>query len=146
MGLRSCRPNHWDHIAAYWAPAVGPIGHSVKDCTELFKIQCHPKSYYYDPMKGSLPFNQNMYDETDPSANKIKVGLIKEMAHLPVCPATKRAMNMTKKALIDEGYEVVDFDLTEMDYEIARDCLLGTVANSFVKYLADDFEKYGERV
>jgi len=87
-----------------------------------------------------------MYDEINPSVNKIKVGIIKEMAHLPVCPATKRAMNMAKQALIDEGYEVVDFDLTEMDYEIARDCLLGTVANSFVKYVAEDFENHGERI
>ena len=53
-----------------------------------------------------------MYNEIDPKNKKIKVGFIKESPHLPVCPATKRAMEMSRKALLKEGYELVDFDLT----------------------------------
>jgi Asp-tRNA(Asn)/Glu-tRNA(Gln) amidotransferase A subunit family amidase len=39
--------------------------------------------------------------------SKIKVGILKETPFLPVSKSTHRAMEITEKALKEEGYDVV---------------------------------------
>ena len=43
------------------------------------------------------------------------------MPFLPVCPAVKRAMDIAYDALEIAGYEIVDFELTEEDYNRGTD-------------------------
>ena len=48
--------------------------------------------------------------------SKIKVGILKETPFLPVSKSTLRAMDIAEKALIEEGYDVVKFDITEDEW------------------------------
>ena len=76
----------------------------------------------------------------------MKVGILKETPFLPVSDSVKRAMDMTRKSLEDEGYQVVDFDITPEEYALARNTLIAMVINGTVKDLVRDFEKTGERL
>ena len=78
--------------------------------------------------------------------SKIKVGILKETPFLPVSKSTLRAMDIAEKALIEEGYDVVKFDITEDEYSLARDSLIAMVINGTAKDLANDFNKNGERL
>lgn len=97
-------------------------------------------------MAGPQPFNQIMFDTVIEEKRNLKIGLISEMPHLPVCPATKRAMLMTKKALEEAGYEVVEVNINEIDYERGRDSIIGMITQFYVKYLDEDFTLSGERL
>ena len=55
-------------------------------------------------------------------------------------------MQLARKALEDQGYEVVDFDLTEGELELGRKYLVGMVANTSAPGLARDCEKQGENL
>jgi Asp-tRNA(Asn)/Glu-tRNA(Gln) amidotransferase A subunit family amidase len=74
------------------------------------------------------------------------VGILKETPFLPVSKSTTRAMNLAEKALRDEGYEVVPFDITPEEYALARDSLVAMVINGTAWDLCNDFEKNGERL
>lgn len=81
-----------------------------------------------------------MFDEALPSKDKkLKVGFVREMEYFPVSPAVRRAMDISKQALEDAGYEVVDFHLTEEDHKRANDHLMGVIANTSIKYFDLDF-------
>lgn len=53
---------------------------------------------------------------------------------------------MTRKALEEDGYEVVEFDITPEEYKIARSTLIALVINGTVCELVRDFYKNGERM
>ena len=78
--------------------------------------------------------------------SKIKVGILKDTPFLPVSKSTHRAMEITEKALKEEGYDVVKFDITPEEYSTARDSLVAMVVNGTAKDLANDFELQGERL
>jgi len=76
--------------------------------------------------------------------SKIKVGILKETPFLPVSNSTLRAMDLTEKALIDEGYDVVKFEITADEYSLARDSLVAMVINGTAWDLSNDFDQNGE--
>jgi Asp-tRNA(Asn)/Glu-tRNA(Gln) amidotransferase A subunit family amidase len=74
------------------------------------------------------------------------VGILKETPFLPVSESVKRAIDMTRKALEEDGYEVVEFDITPEEYSTARSTLIALVINGTVWELVRDFYKNGERM
>ena len=76
--------------------------------------------------------------------SKIKVGILKETPFLPVSNSTLRAMDLTEKALIEEGYIVVKFEITADEYSLARDSLVAMVINGTAWDLSNDFDQNGE--
>lgn len=76
--------------------------------------------------------------------SKIKVGILKETPFLPVSNSTLRAMDLTEKALIEEGYDVVKFEITADEYSLARDSLVAMVINGTAWDLSNDFDQNGE--
>lgn len=87
-----------------------------------------------------------MFEEMNQDKSKIKVGILKETPFLPVSKSTLRAMEITEKALKEEGYDVVPFDITPDEYSLARDSLVAMVVNGTACDLANDFNKQGERL
>ena len=63
----------------------------------------------------------------DPS--KIKVGILTETPFLPVSASVKRAIFLAKKALLNEGYQIVDVQWTPEEYAEGRNYLIGMVAS-----------------
>jgi Asp-tRNA(Asn)/Glu-tRNA(Gln) amidotransferase A subunit family amidase len=74
------------------------------------------------------------------------VGILKETPFLPVSDSVKRAIDMTRKALEEDGYEVVEFDITPEEFKTARSTLIALVINGTVWELVRDFYKNGERM
>lgn len=93
-----------------------------------------------------MPFRQDIFDEMSKDKFKIKVGILKETPFLPVSNSTLRAMDITEKALIDEGYEVVKFEITPDEYSLARDSLVAMVINGTAWDLGNDFNQNGEEL
>jgi Asp-tRNA(Asn)/Glu-tRNA(Gln) amidotransferase A subunit family amidase len=87
-----------------------------------------------------------MIDKIESDHSKIKVGILKETPFLPVSDTVKRAMQMTKKALEDDGYQVVEFEITPEEFAFARNTLIAMVINGTVWDLCKDFNKHGERL
>ena len=85
-----------------------------------------------------------MFDQTIQKNEKIKVGVVTEVPFLPVSPAVKRAIQISRKALEQAGYEVVDYPITQDDLDKAKNYLVAMIANLTVKYLAKDFHATGE--
>ena len=52
---------------------------------------------------------------------------------------------MAKKALQDEGYQIVEVTFSPEDYAAGRNLLIGMVASGAGPGLLDDFEKSGEQ-
>jgi Asp-tRNA(Asn)/Glu-tRNA(Gln) amidotransferase A subunit family amidase len=87
-----------------------------------------------------------MIDNIESDHSKIKVGILKETPFLPVSDTVKRAIDMTKKALEDEGYQVVEFEITPEEFAFSRNALIAMVINGTVWDLCKDFYKNGERL
>mgnify|MGYP006105374227 CR=1 FL=1 len=98
-----------------------------------------------DPFRAPISFNQKKIDEINADHSKIKVGMLKETPFLPVSDSVKRAMEITRKALEDDGYQVVDFEITQEQYAFARNTLIALVINGTVLELCNDFIRNGER-
>ena len=59
--------------------------------------------------------------------------------------SVKRAIDITRKALEEDGYQVVDFEITPKEYAVARNSLIAMVVNGTVWELCKDFYRNGER-
>jgi Asp-tRNA(Asn)/Glu-tRNA(Gln) amidotransferase A subunit family amidase len=73
-----------------------------------------------------------------------KIGMLVETPYLPVSKATKRAMSLARKALEDEGYQVVDINVDPKDYEEGRKLTIEIVCNMFAKEINRDAMISGE--
>jgi Asp-tRNA(Asn)/Glu-tRNA(Gln) amidotransferase A subunit family amidase len=76
-----------------------------------------------------------MFDATYSDPSKIKVGIHKDSASLPVCKATRRAVELARKALVEAGFEVVDVDFTPEELGEALVANLGTMCDLLPAYL-----------
>ena len=63
---------------------------------------------------------------------------------MPVSLSIKRAINLTKNALLKAGYEVEEFDISPEDWRAATDFFMGMVANGNAPLMIEDFAKEGE--
>lgn len=87
-----------------------------------------------------------MVSQVHANHSKIKVGMLIETPFLPVSDSVKRAINLTRKALVDEGYDVVDVNWTPEEFAEARNLLIGMVASGAGPGLVRDMDKSGERL
>jgi Asp-tRNA(Asn)/Glu-tRNA(Gln) amidotransferase A subunit family amidase len=76
--------------------------------------------------------------------SKPKVGILIETPILQVSKSVKRALSITRKALQEQGFEVVDVQITPEEYAEGRDLLIGMVATGGGPGTMRDFERSGE--
>jgi len=50
---------------------------------------------------------------------------LEETPFLPVSESVKRAMRKAKAALVQQGYRVVDFNITPEEFSTPRNCIMG---------------------
>jgi Asp-tRNA(Asn)/Glu-tRNA(Gln) amidotransferase A subunit family amidase len=74
----------------------------------------------------------------------MKVGILTETPYLPVSKAVKRAMSISRKALIKAGYQVVDINVDPKDYAEGRMLVLEMVINISAKLMFKSYDKAGE--
>ena len=127
-------------LSGYLKATAGPLAHCVNDCTEFFKIQCHPTSHFIDPLHHPTSFNQQMYDKTLMDPSRIRVGILSELDCLPVTPPVKRAMQITRDALEKAGYQVVNHKIDPRDYARSKDYMVGMIGNGTFKHLMRDWD------
>ena len=87
-----------------------------------------------------------MYDEIHADKSKIKVGIFTETPFLEVSASVKRAIEITRKALEKQGYQVVDFKIEPEEFHSAKEYLIAMVANDTALALSEDFNKAGENL
>lgn len=107
---------------------MGPLARSTDDCIEFFKLMATPGANKRDPFQSPSAFNQQMFDGVLANPAKVKVGIVTEIPFLPVSAAVKRAIAITRKALEDEGYEVVDYKIPGEDYDEAKGYLASMIS------------------
>ncbi|KAF4457129.1 hypothetical protein F53441_917 [Fusarium austroafricanum] len=85
--------------------SFGPICHSIEDMELLAKvINAHPYNRY-DVTCTPVPWKS-----ANPVAGKLRIGLMKWDGVVMPHPPVLRALNHTRKMLVEAGHEVVDFE------------------------------------
>ena len=69
-----------------------------------------------------------MFDKVHQDHSKIKIGVLTETDFLPVSNSVKRAIAISRKALENEGYQIVDVTFLPEDYAEGRNLLVGMVS------------------
>jgi Asp-tRNA(Asn)/Glu-tRNA(Gln) amidotransferase A subunit family amidase len=82
-----------------------------------------------------------MFDST-----KKKVGILVETPFLPVSASVKRAIGLARQALVDEGFEVVNVEISPEEYAEGRNILVSMVASGESPAMLRDFESSGEEL
>ena len=145
IGGNSARITGFDQGMGHFQATGGPLAHSVRDCIEFFKVQSIENAHLTDPFRAPITFDQKKIDDINADHSKVKVGFLKETEFLPVSDTVKRAMDITRQALKEDGYEVVDFEISREHYSFARNTLIAMVINGTVWELAKDLYRNGER-
>jgi len=118
----------------------------VRDCIEFFKIQNIHNAHLVDPFKAVPEFKQAELSKIIVCPHKIKIGMFRQCKFLPVSKSVQRAMDITKKALEDGGYCVVDFEVTEEELQLGAKYLMGICINKSIPGTVRDCYKHGENL
>ena len=78
--------------------------------------------------------------------SKARVGILVETPFLPVSASVKKSIDIARKALQDQGYEVVDVEITPEEFAEGRNLVVGMMATGKFPHLNRDFKKTGERL
>ena len=97
---------------------VGPIGKCVKDCEEVMKVLVEGTEFdYLVPPLGW-------------KVEKVKrVAFLKDLDILPVCITQKRALYITRRLLLNKGFEIEEIDLSDLFEEIFILSMAGLAKN-----------------
>lgn len=76
---------------------------------------------------------------------KIKIGILQESSHLPYSDTVKRAIAMTEKALLNLGFSIVPFFLTQDVWNSAREFAQCLQTNCLYDQLIEELKSSGER-
>lgn len=90
-------------------------------------------------------FNEQMFASTLNEKSKIKVGIVTEIPFLPVSASVKRAIAMSRKALEELGYQVVDAPITPEHYAEAKKYLIAMMSSVYGE-LSKEFDAHGEEL
>lgn len=116
------------------------MGSSVSDLVTGMKVFSDPKIHHFDPFSAPSPWREAEFKEVqEKSSKKIKVGILSESSFLTCSASIKRAIKLTKAALIAHGYEVVDFNIQPEDWRASTDHFMGMVANGNTPMMLEDF-------
>lgn len=69
---------------------------------------------------------------------------MQESPFLPASDAIRRGIKLAKDALVKQGYEVVDFRMSQDEYRASVDLFLGMMVNGNSPFMVEDFEGEGE--
>jgi fatty acid amide hydrolase len=77
--------------------AIGPMGRSVDDLVQTFKLQVPANLNQYDPYVPPCPFREDLYSKAQ--SGKVKVGYLESYEINPTTDAVKRSIKIAKEAL-----------------------------------------------
>lgn len=140
------RKHSFDYQQQTFAACMGPLAHSTRDCAEFFKLMCRKDAHLRDPFMAPTTFNEQMYDSVLREPRKVRVGIVNEISKLPTSKSVKRAMQIARRALEEQGFEVVDcpFDADKY-YGEATKYLISMIAQG-LPGLSKDMEDNGEKM
>jgi Asp-tRNA(Asn)/Glu-tRNA(Gln) amidotransferase A subunit family amidase len=121
------------------------MGKSSRDMTISMRVACDPNSHLLDPLMTPMAFNEENYKSIQ-NPRGIKVGVVTLDPSMPITKASERAMEITKKALKDLGYEVVGFIINPEEWKLFRDILMNMFANGAAILQSRDLIDSGETV
>ena len=137
---RALRFGQFTHLTG----TVGPMGNSVSDLVIGMKVFSDPKINYHDPFLAPTPWKNDDFLSSQNTSQKIKVGILQESSFLPCSSAVKRAINLTRDALVKQGYEVVDFKIEQQDWRTISDIFLSMICNGNAPFMIEDGYNSGE--
>lgn len=100
---------------------IGPMTRSIADLEYMSKLIFEGNLWHSDPKVLHVPYT----DQSDIKKTKLTYGMWKFDGKVMPHPPIQRALEMTKKALIAHGHEVIDIDLPNHDkiVEVGSDIL-----------------------
>jgi Asp-tRNA(Asn)/Glu-tRNA(Gln) amidotransferase A subunit family amidase len=88
-----------------------------------------------DPFIAPVPFNQEKFERVHTDKSNIKVGFLKDVDYLPVSKSVKRAMAITRKALEDQGYQIVDVTIEKEIWIEGKELVIALVSSLWAKFM-----------
>eukprot|EP00347_Sterkiella_histriomuscorum_P018941 403343571 len=137
-GHRCALDNNFTQFTQIHA-TIGPLGRSVNDLKLSMEVLLNPRVNRYDPFQAPTVFRQELYQNA--LDKKVKIGYCGNLTTMPVTQAVERAFNISKKALEDDGYELVPFEITPEETKTARNIMAGLLVNKMIGPLFDTLER-----
>jgi hypothetical protein len=99
------------------------MGTTVDDCVEGFKALCTSRAARLDSFQAPSALDELVYNSllNAPDRRQLKIGILQESSHLPYSDSVKRAIAITEKALVNLGFTLVPFFLTQDVWDSARE-------------------------
>ena len=118
------------------------MGHSVEDVKIGLEVLFSNRLHHYDPYVPPCPFREEVYQNA--LAGRVRVGYFDSIDYVPTTVAMKRAFNIAKVALEQQGFELVPIKIPEADITEARDLFISLVVNfslgKMIKLLDANYE------
>jgi Asp-tRNA(Asn)/Glu-tRNA(Gln) amidotransferase A subunit family amidase len=118
----------------------------VNDLVLGMQVSLDEEVHKLDPICPPTPWRELEYLSVLSESKKIRVGVLKESPLFPCSESVRRAMRIAKKALVDYGYEVVNFELTEEEWREATDYFMTIVGNGSGRDMIEEYEQSGETI
>lgn len=125
---------------------AGPIGTTVTDLVLGMQACSDDQVHKLDPNCVPCPWRELEYLGVLSDSKKTRVGFLKESPLFPCSESVRRAMKIAKKALVDYGFEVVNFELTDDEWREATDYFMGIVGNGSGRDMIEEYEESGETI
>ena len=99
-----------------------PIGKTVDDVVIGTKFFFNPNMNRIDPTTLACPWNEELYQKG--LSGKIKIGYCDSLCTTPAMESVKRAIHEAKKALEEQGYELVEVTFTPEEIKLASEIMV----------------------
>ena len=89
---------------------VGPLGQTVEDIKVGFQALIQPHAYKYDSNCPPCPFREEVYERA--LSKKVRIGYFNSYKTMPATEPMKRAVEIAREALEQQGYELVNIEFS----------------------------------
>ena len=117
----------------------------MRDMVAFMRLVFHPEvNIKYDIYTAPSPFRNELYYAA--ASGKVRVGVWNSLATAPASEPVLRAMRLAKEALVKQGFEVVEFELTKQEIHEYAEVLTTMVINYVVMPTLREADRNHEKV
>ncbi|CAD5112310.1 DgyrCDS1536 [Dimorphilus gyrociliatus] len=93
----------------------GPMARDIDTIRYFLENVLVDEYFKMDPLAYPIPFNKEMYNST----RKLKIGYYDSLNYCKSFPVVRRSIKMAKEQLEKKGYELVPFELPDVEYALS---------------------------
>ena len=117
----------------------------MRDVVSFMRLVFHPEvNTKYDIYTAPSPFREELYQAA--ANSKVRVGVWTSLPTAPASEPVQRAIRLAREALVKQGFEVVDFELSAKEINEYSEVLTTLIINYVVLPTYREADKNYEKV